>query len=214
MDVTENENAALAVGGSMEDTQIISMFWEKNEEAIEAASRKYSGYCRKIAWNILKNEEDCEECLNDTWMAVWSCIPPQRPRVLSSFLGKITRSLAIDRLRKKCAAKRADTHLTGLSDEIGELSDTLTEVYERKIREQELTELINRFLGLLTEADQDMFIRRYWYFDSIKEIASRQGISQSRVKSSLYRSRKKLGRMLLAEFPEYREWCPDAGVDK
>lgn len=198
-------NAEVTAGGEMEDVQIIEMFWEKKEEAIDAVSQKYGSYCRRIAWNILNNEEDCEECLNDTWMAAWSRIPPQRPRMLGAFLGKITRSLAIDVLRKKCASKRPDTHLTGLEEELCGLSDTLSEIYERKVREEELTALVNQFLGLLSEADRDMFVRRYWYLDSIREVAARHGVSQSRVKSSLYRSRKKLGRMLLAQFPEYRE---------
>ena len=193
----------------MEDIQIIDMFWEKTEGAIAAVSQKYGSYCHKIAWNILGSEEDCQECLNDTWMAAWSCIPPQRPRSLPAFLGKITRSFAIDRLRKKCASKRVDTHLTELSAEIGGLGDTLAEIYERKVREAELKELIDRFLKLLSASDQDIFVRRYWYMDSIKAIALRHGASQSRIKSSLYRSRKKLGRMLLTEFPEYRGQIPD-----
>lgn len=188
----------------MEDRQIIDLFWERKEGAIRAAEEKYGGYCHKIAWNILGSAEDCEECLSDTWMAAWGCIPPKRPDSLPAFLGKITRSLAIDRLRKKSAAKRADLHLTSLSEEIGPLGDTLAEMVEQKIREQELAGLLNRFLKLLSGADQDIFVRRYWYLDPIKEIALRHGCSQSKIKSSLYRSRKKLARMLLKEFPEYQ----------
>lgn len=198
----------------MEDEQIVDWFWDKKEDAIDAVSRKYGGYCHQIAWNILTNEEDCEECLNDTWLAAWSCIPPQRPRSLPAFLGKITRSLAIDRLRKKCAAKRADAHLISFSDEIGGLGDTLADLYEQKVRRQELQSLINRFLQRLSEADQDIFVRRYWYLDQIQAIALRHGVSQSKVKSSLHRSRKKLKRMLLEEFPEYRRIYPDAGRRK
>lgn len=198
----------------MEDIQIINMFWEREENAIEAVSKKYGNYCHSIAWNILRSEQDCEECLNDTWLAVWSRIPPQRPSSLSAFLGKITRNLAIDRLRKKCAARRVDAHLNELSEEIGELGDTLAELYEQKVREQELSALLNRFLETLSESDQDIFVRRYWYLDSIKAIALRHRASQSKVKSSLYRSRKKLGRMLLKEFPEYRNSYPAAGYGK
>lgn len=195
----------------MDDLQIIDMFWKRKEGAIEAVIQKYRGYCRTIAWNVLNSEEDCEECLNDTWLAAWNCIPPQRPRSLSTFLGRITRNLAIDRLRKKCAFKRADTHLADLSEELGGLSDSLAELYEQKVQAQELSELVNRFIERLSEADRDIFIRRYWYLDRIEAIAARHRISQSRVKSSLHRSRKKLGRMLLAEFPEYQDKYPVTG---
>lgn len=181
----------------MEDTAIIELFWKRDETAIQELKSKYTGYCYKIAWNLLENHEDTEECLNDTWLAAWRYMPPKRPSVLSAFVGKITRGLAIDCFRKKCAAKRADTHIQDVCGEMDELNFSYT--VDEKIAEKELVKTIEKFLRKLSEADRDIFIRRYWYLDSIKAIANRHGVSEGCIKTNLCRNRKKLYRILKKE---------------
>ncbi|MDC7286470.1 sigma-70 family RNA polymerase sigma factor [Blautia schinkii] len=184
----------------MEDTGIIDLFWKRDETAIRELSGKYSGYCYKIAWNLLQNHEDSEECLNDTWFAAWKYMPPHRPVVLSVFVGKITRGFAIDSFRKKRAAKRADLHMDDVCDEMDMLSFSYT--VEEQMTEKELVRVINKFLWKLSKADRDIFIRRYWYLDSIKEIAKRHGVTEGCIKTNLCRNRKKLYRMLKLEVLE------------
>ena len=181
----------------MEDTEIIDLFWKRNETAIQELSGKYSGYCYKIAWNLLGNREDTEECLNDTWFMAWKYMPPHRPRVLSAFVGKITRGLAIDTFRKKCAAKRMDPYMEDVCSEMDELN--LSYTVDEQIAEKELVRVIETFLWKLPKADRDIFIRRYWYFDSVKEIAKRHDVTESCIKTKLCRNRKKLFRILKRE---------------
>lgn len=184
----------------MEDTEIIDLFWQRSEQAIAELSGKYSGYCFKIAWNLLENREDVEECLNDTWFAAWSHIPPQRPSALSAFVGKITRGLAIDCFRRKHAAKRMDSHMADVWGEMDELSFSYT--LDEQMAERNLMETINAFLGNLSPKDRDIFVRRYWYFDSVKEIAKRHGTTGSAIKMNLHRNRKKLLKELRKEAEE------------
>ncbi|MDO5344755.1 MAG: sigma-70 family RNA polymerase sigma factor [Lachnospiraceae bacterium] len=181
----------------MEDASIIELFWKRDETAIQELSSKYTGYCYKIAWNLLQNHEDAEECLNDTWFAAWGYMPPQRPSVLSVFVGRITRGLAIDRFRKKHAAKRADGHMEDVCGEMDEISFSYT--LDEQMAEKELINVIEAFLRKLSDADRDIFIRRYWYLDTIKEIAKRHGVSEGCIKTNLCRNRKKLCRILKRE---------------
>ena len=178
----------------MKDNEIISLFELRDEHAIEALSDKYHPYCYKIAWNLLTNKEDSEECLNDTWFSVWSLIPPKKPSVLSHFCGRITRNLSIDRLRKKYADRRPDLHMADVLGEMDHLSVTYT--IEDQLAEKELLEIINDFLGKMNAEDRDIFVRRYWFFDSIAAIAKRHAMSVGSVKMNLYRSRKKLLKVL------------------
>lgn len=181
----------------MEDTEIIELFWKRDETAIQELSSKYSGYCYKIAWNLLENREDTEECLNDTWFAAWKYMPPQRPSVLSVFLGRITRGFAIDTFRKKHAAKRKEADFHRVYEEMEGMNFSYS--VEEQMAEKELVKTIEKFLWKLSEADRDIFIRRYWYFDTIKEIAQRHGVSQGCIKTNLYRNRKKLYHILRKE---------------
>lgn len=183
----------------MDDTQIIQLFLERKETAIEELDKKYNRFCFRIAWNILRSREDSEECVNDTWFRTWSYIPPKRPAVLSAFVGKITRGLALDRLRKKYAAKRIDLHIADIELETAELDRFTADIVEDKIAEQEFYETLNRFLWSLPERDRDMFLRRYWHMDSLEEIALRHGKTVGSVRGSLYRSRKKLYKLLRTE---------------
>lgn len=185
----------------MEDKQIIELFWDRNEAALREVSDKYGRFCFGIAWNILNDREDAEECVNDTWMSAWKSIPPNRPAILTGFLGKITRSCAIDRLRKKYALKRCDLHTSSLDllKETKELDQAITFSIEDKMQEKELIHIINLFLQNSSAKDRDFFIRRYWFMDSLEDIAARHGCSVSAVKSGLFRMRKRLKKKLIQE---------------
>lgn len=186
----------------MEDSKIIELFWNREETALKEASDKYGRFCFGIAWKILANREDSEECVNDTWFTAWRSIPPASPSILSAFLGRITRNHAIDKLRKKYAAKRMDLHMsfvTDITEEVEALNRQLACSLDRQIEEKELIRLIDMFLESLSERDRDIFMRRYWHMDSITEIAKRHGISESSVKSNLFRVRKKLKKALMKE---------------
>ncbi len=166
----------------MEDFKIIELFFERKECAIAETERKYGRYLSKIAYNILFDSEDSEECVNDTYMKAWNTIPPQKPMVLRSFLGKITRSLAIDIFRKKHAEKRGNSEFALSLSELDEcIPDKLSA--ESEFEQKELSESINRFLASLSKENCDIFICRYFYSDSIKEIASFFGSSEAKIKS-------------------------------
>ena len=175
----------------MEDFKIIELFFKRNENAISETERKYGRYLSKIAYNILFDTEDSEECVNDTYMKAWNSIPPQQPEILSTFLGKITRHLAIDLFRKKHAEKRKNSEYA-LS--LSELDECIPDKFsaEKEFEQKELSESINRFLASLSKENRDIFVCRYFYSDSIKEIASFFKSSESKIKSSLFRSRKAL----------------------
>lgn len=175
----------------MDDEAIIQLYFERDDHAIKATSQKYGGYCTAIAKNILKNNEDAEECVNDTYFNAWKIIPPQRPKQLSTFLGKITRNLAYNKYRCTHAEKRGNGEFSLVLDELSECvsdNDTVDKILDRK----ELIKAINDFLEQLPEEKQAMFVRRYWYADSIAEIAKDYGMMQGTVSKSLERTRKKL----------------------
>ena len=176
----------------MEDTHIINLFLERSEDAIRQVEVKYEKFCFKIAWNILYNTEDSEECVNDTWLITWNKIPPKTPTKLSAFLGKITRNLALDNFRKKNASKRADTHMMDICGEVEKLENTIKDYVEEDIKKKEILNILEKFLSDLKAGDRDIFVRRYWYMDNIKDIAKRHGCSETKIKSSLFRSRNKL----------------------
>lgn len=175
----------------MEDSDIIELYWRRNERAIGESSSKYGSYCLSIANNILSNLQDSEECVNSTWLNVWNAIPPQRPNRLSAFFAKITRNLSINKLRARTAEKRSGNEAAIAIDELGEClsaSDNVEAEYQRK----ELGEKISRFLHTLPERECNMFIRRYFYVQSIKEIATHYRLKESNVLVILSRTRKKL----------------------
>ncbi len=182
----------------MEDLKIIELFFDRKEYAVAETERKYGRYLLKIAYNILFDTEDSEECVNDTYMKAWNTIPPQKPKVLSTFLGKITRHLAIDVFRRKHAEKRGNSEFA-LS--LSELDECIPDSFsaEAEFEQKELYENINRFLVSLSKENRDIFVCRYFYSDSIKDIASFFGTSETKIKSSLFRSRKILKEQLLKE---------------
>ena len=178
----------------MEDTKIIDLFWERDESAIRETEITYGRYCRTIAFNILGDEEDVQECLNDTWLGAWNSIPPARPACLSAFLAKITRNLAISKYRAKYAKKRTGDRLSESLDELGECIP-VSQAIDRRI----LAEAINGYLDTCSEKQRKIFVRRFFYFDSIAEISQMYGIGQSDVKVTLMRMRRSLQKILEEE---------------
>ncbi len=174
----------------MEDEKIIDLYWDRDQSAIVKTEEKYGSYCHRIAWNILYNKEDSEECVNDTWMRAWNSMPTERPNILSAFLGAITRNLSLDRYRRQHAKKRGEGEVAFVFDE---LQDCLTiDGPEQQIDANLLVDALNHFLEKMEKENRIIFVRRYWYMDSIEAIAKRFSISESKVKSSLFRSRNKL----------------------
>ena len=175
----------------MNDKTIIDLYWERSENAISETAAKYGGYCFTIAYNILFSKEDSEESVNDTWLAAWNTIPPRRPQMLATFLGKMTRYISLDRWKNRTAAKRGGGEVAVVLDELEECisgGDSLEEEYLRK----ELVGSINDFLEDLPESERKVFVCRYWYLDSIEDIGKRFGFSVSKVTAMLHRTRGKL----------------------
>ena len=175
----------------MEDEKIVALYWDRNEQAISESSDKYGKYCGHIAHNILFDQADEEECVNDTWMHAWNAMPPNKPSVLSVFLGKITRNLSFDCYRRKNSQKRGGHGIDLVLDELEELVSG-AEDPEEKFQKKELTAEINCFLRSLSEDKRYMFISRYWYADSVADIAERFGRSEGNVSVILNRLRNKL----------------------
>ena len=181
----------------MDDSKIIDLYWARSQQAIAESEQKYGPYCRAIAGNILPRQEDAEECVNDTWQAAWERIPPQQPRVLSPFLGRITRNLAISRFRKN-TAKRRDAGIGVLLSELEDCvpaGETTEEAFDRKL----LGEHISRWLESLPADDRALFLRRYWYGERLQDLAEETGISYSRLTQRMYRLRLSLKAALEAE---------------
>lgn len=176
---------------SLEDSKIVQLYWDRNEQAIPATSEKYGSYCVSIAKNILGNKEDAEECVNDTYMNAWNAMPPHRPNLLSIFLGKITRNLSLNRYKRNTADKRGGGEAAVVLDElIGIVSDT--DSVEQEVDRKELVNAINSFLDALSPNKRSIFICRYWYFDSVFDIALRFGMTENNVSVTLSRLRLKL----------------------
>lgn len=175
----------------MDDKKIVELFWERSEAAIYETADKYGGYCQYISYNILHNYEDAQECVNDTYLKAWKAIPPHRPNRLSTFLGKITRNLSLNRLKKYTAEKRgfgqAEIALAEMEDCI-----PATGSVDEAIDEKFLAESINVFLSGLPKIKRQIFVRRYWYMSSIQDISAEYGMSESKIISMLFRIRAKL----------------------
>ena len=175
----------------MEDAEIVNLYWKRDECAVEETAKKYGGYCYSIAYRILSNHEDSEESVNDTYIEAWNAIPPHRPLVLSSFLGKITRRIAIDKWRSDHAQKRGGGEISGVLDELSECI-AYEDTAERHLEKQMLAQAINDFIGTLSAAERKIFVCRYFYMDSVESVCKQSGYSESKVKSILFRIREKL----------------------
>ncbi len=180
----------------MEDTAIVQLYWDRDERAILATSQKYGDHCMSIAKNILGDREDAEECVNDTYLHAWNAIPPHRPRILSAFLGKLTRNLSFNLYKRNTALKRGGGTAAAVLEEIAGLGSG-TDSVEQEIDRRELVRAIDAFLAGLPAAKRRLFVCRYWYLDSISSIASRSGMTEGHVSVTLWRLRGKLREHLL-----------------
>ena len=181
----------------MTDAAIIQLFWERAETAVNAASEAYGGYCYRIAYNILCVNEDSEECVNDTFFKAWNAIPPQKPDILKAFLGKITRNLALDMLKRSKAGKRGGAYAEALS----ELDEIISsgENIEKQTEDKETVTALNSFIGCLDEESRTVFVLRYFRFDSISDIAEKTGTNINRVNYILKKTRSGLERFMKKE---------------
>lgn len=174
----------------MEDISIINLFLERSETAIGELSQKYGKLCKSISYNILRNEQDAEECVNDTFLAVWNTIPPQKPDPLQAYICRITRNISLKKYHTNTAKKR-NHHYDVILEEIADCIESKTMV-EDEILAKELKNKINVFLANLKVKDRVLFVRRYWYCDSVVEIAKSLNISVNTATVRLHRIRKKL----------------------
>ena len=179
----------------MEDKQIVDLYWSRSEDAIRETEKKYGSYCRKIAMNILSNELDAEECVNDTYLKAWEAMPPHRPERLSTFLGRITRNLSLNRYARDRAQKRAPLVETVYE----ELAELIPDGEDTPSDSAELSAAINGFLATLSPKNRIIFVQRYWYLCPIKEIAQNRALSEGAVKVSLCRTREKFREYLKKE---------------
>ena len=178
-------------GETVKDSEIVDLYWARDERAVAETEAKYGPYCLAIAGNILADREDARECVNDTWLGAWNAMPDARPSILSAFLGKITRRLALDRWRAKYAAKRGGGETPLVLDELAECVPAAGGP-EDELAVKELAGAVNSFVRALPPVEMGVFLRRYWYLESVKDLSQRLGFSQSKVKSMLARTRKKL----------------------
>lgn len=182
----------------MEDRKIVQLYWDRIPDAIPATSEKYGAYCTRIARNILENREDAEECVNDTYLQAWNSMPPHRPDVLSAFLGKLTRNISFNRYRYNRAEKRGGGQIPAVLDELAEVvsgTDDVTQEIDRR----ELIRAIDTFLDGLPPDKRNLFVRRYWYSDSIPAIARQFHMTENHVSVTLSRLRGRLRRFLVRE---------------
>lgn len=174
----------------MDDHRILKLYAERSEQAISETAEKYGRYCHSIAFHILQNEEDAGECVNDTYLRAWNAIPPKRPRCLRTFLGKITRNLSLNRYEKQTAEKRGNGQIPLILDELAEcLPDNADETF---LESMVIRTVLNRFLKELPAETRRLFVQRYWYTYSVKEIAEDSKLTENQVAVMLFRARKKL----------------------
>lgn len=182
----------------MEDSRIVALYWQRDPDAIKETENKYGAYCFSIADNILHSKEDAEECVNDTWFKTWDAIPPQRPNKLQLFLARITRNLSFNRYKARTAEKRGGGEISLVLDELAECvagNATVEQAYAAK----ELSECIRLFVRALPERDGNVFVRRYFFTESVSEIAKKYALTENHVMVILSRTRKKLKTHLMKE---------------
>ena len=186
----------------MEDGKIIELYFCRSERALLETENKYGKLCRSISYNILNNTEDCGEVVNDAYMKLWNTIPPERPQNFLAYISKITRNLSINAYYKKKTQKRGGGEMDVIYDELEECISDSYDIEEKVIRDErkkEIERMLNSFLKTLDEENRNIFIRRYCFADSVRDIAERYNKAEGSVKSMLYRDRQKLKRFLEKE---------------
>ena len=182
----------------MEDTKIVELYWQRSENAIPETAAKFGPYCHTIAYNILSDTQDTEECVNDTWLGAWNSMPPNRPKVLAPYLAKLTRWLSLTRLREKNALRRGGGETALVLDELSEVVPDGTDL-EKRMELKELSEALRTFLERIDEREAQIFLARCWDMAGVKEIAERFGFTPGKVSTMLHRTRKKLQAYLKEE---------------
>ena len=177
----------------MEDEKIIALFVARDETAITRTQEKYSNYCQSIAERIVGSHEDAEECVNDTWRRAWESIPPEKPSVLSTYLGMLTRHIALNRVKASMASKRGGGQV---SLALEELSECVADAEADEGQTEQLREVLNRFLASLPQKNRMVFVRRYWYTDSAADIAAAYDMNENSVNALLFRMRRQLKKHL------------------
>lgn len=172
----------------MDDEKIIEMFFDRSEQAVSETEKKYGKYCYSISYRILNSNEDSEECVNDTWLSAWNAIPPKKPESLRGFLGRICRNISLDRLDFLNAEKRSKS----VTEAFEELELFLSGKEENIPEEIFMRETVNKFLKSLDQKTRIIFMRRYWYFCSVEEIADSMGITENNVRVTLHRTKLKM----------------------
>ena len=182
----------------MLDGEIVELYWKRDESAISQTDIKYGGLCRSISNNILRNQDESEECVNDSYLSAWNSMPMERPERLGAYMGKIARNISISRLRQKTADKRGGGEYRLCLEELRDCAAKGQEP-EKELELKELREHIDKFLANLKETERNIFVSRYWYMASVDEIARRANFSYSKTASMLHRTRLKLGLYLRKE---------------
>ena len=182
----------------MNDEKIIQLYWDRDEQAIQASMDAYGPYCRAVAREILHNPSDQEEAVADTWLRAWDAIPPRRPKYLRLFLGKITRNLSLSLWRRQTSARRGGGQVTLALEELGECigSDSSP---EEQVNLQELEKALSAFLRTESEMRRAVFLRRYFYLEDLESIARYYKLKESNVRMMLCRTRQKLKNFLKQE---------------
>ena len=176
------------------DGEIVERYLSRDESALSATAERYGGFLLAVSMNVLHSRADAEECVSDTYLACWNTVPPARPNSLKAYLGALCRNISLDRYKRLHAEKRGGGRTAILLSEIAEFLPA-----EADYEEGPAAEVINEFLGTLAGAERIVFVRRYWYADDVREVAARTGFSESKVKSMLFRLRKKLRKKLISE---------------
>ena len=180
----------------LEDKEIVQLYWNRDEKAIEATQTKYGNYCNSIAFNIINNQEDAEECVNEAYLKTWNSIPPNKPNSLRTYVGKLVRNVTFDLYRKKTAIKRGSGQIDIVLNELGECVCEQSNP-ETELEKKQLENDINIFLDTLSKEKKAIFLRRYWYSESVSDIAKRYGMSENSVSVKLNRIRNKFKNYLL-----------------
>jgi len=175
----------------MDDNAIIDLYFARDQQAIQATAQAYSAYCTSIARRILDDQGAAEECVNDAWLKCWQSIPPQRPRSLKSFAGRVVRNLALSALRSENAQKRGGGQVQLALDELSEVVSG-ADTPEGALDRQAFRAALDGFLASLPERNRNLFLRRYWYLDSVEALAKRFSMSRTQVTTTLHRLRQKL----------------------